>query len=331
MTTTDDGAVGRLVRRAATLLAFSAAFALLLALSPALVPVAAATDLARGARFASVRSLAMVLAYLALELAGALAALALWLRGGERFVDANFRLQWWWASALFSTARALFGMRVEVSGAELAAEGPVLVLARHASVVDTLLAATLLSRPYGLRLRYVLKRELLWDPCLDIVGQRLPNAFVRRGSRDTAGDVAAVRALATDLGPRDGVMIFPEGTRATPSRRARALERLAASSAVSAEQLASARRLAHLLPPRVEGVLALLDAAPGADVVFLAHTGLDRVRSIGDLHRGGLVGQAIRVRVWRCARGTLPEDREGRVRWLSAQWQAMDDWVGASG
>ena len=61
-----------------------------------------------------------------------------------------------------------------------------------------LLAAALLSRPHGVRLRYVLKRELLWDPCLDIVGHRLPNAFVRRGSRDTAGDVAAVRGLMAE-------------------------------------------------------------------------------------------------------------------------------------
>ena len=39
---------------------------------------------------------------------------------------------------------------------------------------------TYVSRRYHLRLRYVLKRELLWDPCLDIVGQRVPNIFVDR-------------------------------------------------------------------------------------------------------------------------------------------------------
>ena len=48
----------------------------------------------------------------------------------------------------------------------------------------------IVAREARIRLRYVLKHELRWDPCLDIVGWRLPNAFVRRGAQDTAGDVA---------------------------------------------------------------------------------------------------------------------------------------------
>ena len=44
------------------------------------------------------------------------------------------------------------------------------------------------------------ERELLWDPCLDVVGQRLPNVFVRRGDGDGASEIAAVRAPAADLG-----------------------------------------------------------------------------------------------------------------------------------
>lgn len=329
----DESAARRLIRRAFTLCLLVTTFAALLALSPLLLLVAAVADIAQRARFTAVRALLMVLAYLACEVAGVLAAAALWLRGGgdERFLEGNFRLQWWWCNALFTAARALFGLSVEVTGAECARGGPVLVLARHVSVGDTILAAALLSRPYGLRLRYVLKRELLWDPCLDIVGRRIPNAFVRRGSRDTAGDLAAVRKLAQSLGERDGVMIFPEGTRASPRLRARAIERLEASAAVTPEQLAAARRLTHLLPPRVEGVLALLEEDPRPDVVFLAHEGFDRVRTLADLRRGGLVGQRIRVRVWRCVRAEIPDDREGRIRWLSAQWQSMDEWVGSAG
>jgi 1-acyl-sn-glycerol-3-phosphate acyltransferase len=323
--------VPRWGRRLVTFTAVVVAFAALLALSPGLLVLCAIADVVQRARFAAVRSLLMVLFYLACEIAGLVAAGALWLRVvGEPAVDANFRLQWWWASALFSAARALFGLRVEVTGEDAVRGGPVLVLARHVSVADTLLPSALVSRPYGLRLRYVLKQELQWDPCIDVVGGRLPMAFVLRGSRDNSGDVAAVRQLAEGLGERDGVLIFPEGTRATPARRARVLAKLEASPSTTPEQLADARRLAHLLPPRLDGVLALLEADERADVVFLAHAGLERVRTLADIRRGRMVGESIQIHFWRCPRREVPADREERIRWLTRQWQAMDDWVGAT-
>ncbi len=37
----------------------------------------------------------------------------------------------------------------------------------------------------------------------------------------------------------------------------------------------------------------------------------------------------MRVSLWRCPRAEIPEDRDGRVRWLDAQWQRVDDEVGA--
>ena len=323
-------AATRLLRRTLTVGAYALAFATLAGLAPALLAVALLADLAAGSRLALVRAYLMTLVYLGYELVGVAVAAALWLRGGgaERFLDGNYRLQWWWAGGLFDATRALFGLRVEVTGAASVTPGPTLVFARHVSVADTLLAAALLSRPHGARLRYVLKRELLWDPCLDIVGHRLPNAFVRRGARDTAGDVAAVRGLAEGLGPRDGVLIFPEGTRATPALRQRALARIEAAPGATPEQIERARGLVHLLPPRLEGALALLEAAPEADVVFLAHAGFDGVRTLADLRRGALVGRLVRVHLWRRPRAEVPADREGRERWLAAQWQAMDDWIG---
>lgn len=319
----------RLLRRTISISILLVTFALGALAAPILVPLAALVDVAQGRRFALARMALMMLAYLGYEVAGVARALALHGRRGERALDDNFRLQWWWCGRLFDAATALFALRVEVRGVEEAARGPVIVLSRHTSVGDVLLAAALVSRAVGLRLRYVLKRELLWDPCLDIVGCRLPNAFVQRGSRDTAGDVAAVRKLAEGLGPRDGVLIFPEGTRATPALRARALAKLDASPSVSAAQRDAARRLQHLLPPRVEGVLALLDAAPETDVVLLAHSGFDHVRTLADLRRGTLVGRRIHVHLERCPRAEIPEDRDGRLRWLLAAWQRVDDRVAA--
>ena len=46
--------------------------------------------------------------------------------------------------------------------------------------------------PHQVRLRYVLKRELLLDPCLDIVGNRLPNCFVARSGADAQADIDKV-------------------------------------------------------------------------------------------------------------------------------------------
>ena len=74
-----------------------------------------------------------------------------------------------------------------------------LLFPRHVSVADTLLPAVFVSSRNGILLRHVLKRELLWDPCLDIVGNRLPNCFVRRDSRDSAREIRAVAALAHDV------------------------------------------------------------------------------------------------------------------------------------
>ena len=224
---------------------------------------------------------------------------------------------------LLGAVRALFRLRLEVAGDDEVAPGPVIVLIRHASIVDNLLPANLVARPHRIRLRYVLKRELLADPCLDVAGRRLPNYFVRRGTGE-AQEVERVRALAHGLGTDDGVLIYPEGTRFTPERRARAIARIAERDAGLA---ARAERIRHLLPPRLGGVGALLDGAPEADIVVIAHHGFDGLRLISDIWRGGLVGLVVRVRVTRVPRSTVPDADAARADWLYDLWQDVDDWL----
>jgi 1-acyl-sn-glycerol-3-phosphate acyltransferase len=118
---------------------------------------------------------------------------------------------------------------------------------RHVSTADTLLPVLLFSRRHGVRLRYVMKRELLWDPCLDVVGQRVPSAFVRRDSGQPEREVALVVELGRGLGPRSGVLVYPEGTRFTAEKRLRALERIAASN--QSYLLERAGALEQVLPP----------------------------------------------------------------------------------
>jgi steroid 5-alpha reductase family enzyme len=43
--------------------------------------------------------------------------------------------------------------------------------------MNAILTSVLLTHRHGIDFRHVLKRELLWDPCLDVMGNRLPNYF----------------------------------------------------------------------------------------------------------------------------------------------------------
>jgi 1-acyl-sn-glycerol-3-phosphate acyltransferase len=244
-----------------------------------------------------------------------------------RYAAWNFRVQCWWARTLFAGGQRLFGLRLDVKGLDQLRRGPILLFMRHASVGDTVLPAVLVSSQQGIRLRYVMKRELLWDPCLDIVGNRLPNYFVRRGSGDAAREIAAVRRLADDLAPDEGILLDPEGTRFSPERQRRALDRIRRQG--DGDLVARAEQLRHVLPPRLGGTLALLDVETGADVVFCVHFGFDGIRSFQDLLGGELIDRIIEVEFWRVPAESIPSDRNAQARWLYDQWSRVDEWVGA--
>jgi 1-acyl-sn-glycerol-3-phosphate acyltransferase len=299
-----------------------------------LLVVALLVDLARWVArrtpWMATRLLLFAWVYLAAETVGLLALLGLWLAAGfgrrrAWMADWTWRFQQVWAGWQFGAIRALFGLRLDVEGAERLRPAPVIVLIRHASIVDNLLPSVLVAREARIRLRYVLKRELLSDPCLDVAGKRLPNYFVRRGTGEET-ERENVRRLATGLGPDDGILLYPEGTRFTPERRAAAIAKVAERDP---QRAAGLERIEHLLAPKPGGLLAVLDGAPDADVVLLAHHGLDGLRLLSDIWGGRMVGLRIGVRITRVARSEIPADRDGRVRWLDGAWAEMDAWVGA--
>ena len=197
---------------------------------------------------------------------------------------------------------------------------------RHASVADTLLPAVFAQYAFGARLRYVLKQELLLDPCLDIVGNQLPNCFVRRGAKgagvDTHAELQKVETLTRDLG-EDGIVIFPEGTRFTAKKRDRLLSKIAAGD--DDERLARAAELQHVLPPRRGGAMRLLDETT-CDVVFCAHSGFETIEKLSDLWRPALFRTQIRMRFWRVSRSDIPA-RGQRDDWLFEQWRDVDNAV----
>lgn len=319
-----DTALRRWARRAVTVPAYLIAFVLAAALYPLALAVALPLDLALRRRLAASRFATALVLYLAFEFLG-LAALGGLFVARAATPEHLFRLERWWASTLLGLLLRLFGMRLEVRGLESARPGPVMVMGNHVSVVDVLIPAALVSARLGLRLRYVAKLELIWDPCVDLAGHWLPNVFVRRGSADTPGDVARVQRLVQGMGREDGVFLFPEGTRFTPEKRDRLLAHRAGEGPADLRE--PDRRLRHLLPPRLGGVLGILEESPGIDVVVFGHVGLEGVRRIPDLWKGLLVGRALRVEFWRRPGSGVPAGRPERIRWLYREWERLDDWL----
>lgn len=306
---------------------------LVTALSPLLLLGAVAIDAALWARrrkpWMAVRLLAMLWWFLVGELYGLVGLLAIWLTSGGRDSvvrrDRVYRLKRRWLGSHLAGITTLFGLRLEIEGLELAGPGPILVMIRHASIIDNALPDAIIGRAHGIGFRFVIKRELQMLPTIDIGGRWVPTLFIRRASGDTESQLEQLRALTLNMGTHDGLLIYPEGTRSTP-------EKLARAKAVIAERQPAiaplADRLQNLLPPRLGGSIALLEAVPQADVVIFGHVGLDGFEYISDIWSGGLVGTTVRLRFWRFPAAEVPADRDELVAWLYDRWQELDDWVG---
>jgi 1-acyl-sn-glycerol-3-phosphate acyltransferase len=193
---------------------------------------------------------------------------------------------------------------------------------RHASILDTLLPSVYVQGPAQWRVRYILKQELLFDPCLDIVGNALPNYFVDR-TGDRLREFDGIRALSQDLGD-EGVLIYPEGTRFSPEKLTRARRRVRHQDP---ELASAAEALTHVLPPRPGGVLTLLDALPEVDCAIVAHRGLESFEKIKDVLSGSVIGAVVRGKVWRVRRSDIPTSDRERIRWLCEQWTLVDAFV----
>ncbi len=307
--------------------------ALVVVLSPLLLVVAVAVDAALWARrrkpLMAVRLLAMLVWFLVGELYGLLGLLAIRVTSGGHDSAARrervYRLKRRWLASHLAGATRLFGLRFEIEGLELAGPGPIVVLIRHTSIIDNVLPDAIIGRAHGIGFRFVIKRELQMVPTIDIGGRWVPTLFVRRASGDTDAELERLRMLTLDMASRDGVLIYPEGTRSTPAKLARAKAVIAERQPAIAHL---ADRLQNLLPPRLGGSIALLESAPDADVVIFGHVGLDGFEHFSDIWSGGLVGTTVRLRFWRYPAAEVPSDRDALVVWLYDCWQELDDWVG---
>ena len=198
-----------------------------------------------------------------------------------------------------------------------ARERPVLVLCRHAGAGDSVLLVHLLLARYGRAPGIVMKEILTLDPVVGIVSRHLPSALID-GADD---DVDEVREVARRLGGDAAMLLFPEGGNITPARRSKAIEWLKRNA--HPRRAERFDRLRHVMPPRPRGVLAAMDGAAEADVIFAAHAGL----GYRELPRD----KTIAFRLWHVAADHLPHAEDERIEWLDGWWERIDAWVAENG
>jgi 1-acyl-sn-glycerol-3-phosphate acyltransferase len=295
----------------------------------------------RPGRHRVLRLLFFALIWLFADSAAVFMCLGMWLASGfggrlrtEPYQARHYSIMRWFLDRVFSAAARAFGLRVvvdepEATPAELSARlaRPVIVLSRHAGPGDSFLLVHHLLSVYRRRPRVVMKATLQLDPGLDVVANRLPNVFIRHARTGGRLFTDQIERLASGLGADGALVIFPEGGNWTPGRWERAIGRL--------EQLgrrdlaARAMLMPNLLAPRGGGAFTAIAACPSADVIFVAHAGLDRLVSVRDIWRGLPVNQTIRARWWRVPVDEVPRAAgyETQLAWLYDWWATIDDWI----
>lgn len=283
------------------------------------------------------RLAAMAASYVVIEVVAVLLFLCIWsvrpLLGKERWDRANLRLLAWALGRVLGAARRTVGLVMSLqeppagsgSLSLLSGEEPVLVLARHGGIGDSFALVWLLAERYHRRPRVVLKRMLLWEPLIDVALTRMEACFLPPAGRGGEGLDSRVAAICASLRPGEALLLFPEGGNWTPRRRLEAMARLWRAGRPGAVKAAAL--MEHVLPPRTGGVLACLDARPDVPVLIVAHTGLDRITTAGELWRALPFATPMSVRWW--AAPPAPSDEDERVAWLTAEWAVVDQWIDA--
>jgi 1-acyl-sn-glycerol-3-phosphate acyltransferase len=321
------------IRRLISITVMAIALPVAIVTAPIWILLAAAADIVgRLWRFPTIRLGLFALVYLTHQWAGV--GWAGWLAvqerlGGRSRLLEHRETQTWWAASQLRAARKLLGVNFDIDDLNTLPDRPFLLVSRHASMVDAVLPIVLIAGHLQRYAHYILKDELLWDPAINIYGTRLGNRFVGRGTR-TDADLQGIAQLADNAEPNSVMVIFPEGTYATPTSRKKVLGSLARkveSGKLDAETVKYASNLKHLLPPKPAGTLKLLSQQPDADVVVLGHVGLEGVAELKGLRRRLPLTNPVVLRWWTFPRAELPHDVEKLEMWLRNRWVELDDWV----
>jgi 1-acyl-sn-glycerol-3-phosphate acyltransferase len=323
---------GRYLRRAVTIPVVALVTVVLTMASPVLAVAAALGDLATDLRRRRCsRLVVFVVLFGWIEVMAMVLALGAWTRAGGRMrkPSTQRRLQklvGQHAHRIVTVCARVIGLRLVVTGLEALDDGEaVLCLSHHTSLLDSVLPAELLGYQLGYDVHYVMKRSLQWSPAMDIVGHWIPVHFVDRSGRDSDAEIRAVAGLARDLRRRQAPVIYPEGTFFNERRLALAVDQMAQRTP---DLVARVAQLRFVLPPRVGGAFALLDAAPDVDVLLAVHVGFERFTSLRRIVASVPFRDPVHVHFWRVPRTQVPVAADERFRWLFAQFEHMDQWVG---
>jgi 1-acyl-sn-glycerol-3-phosphate acyltransferase len=301
---------------------------------PLWLVAAAVLSLVLPGRWRVLRLLWVLALYLTCESVLLVVMLGLWLASGfgwkirtPYFEGIHYDLVQGVMWVFFRVARRVLRLSIVTDGpAPDAHPGrPLLVCCRHAGPGDSFTLVHALMHWYGREPRVVLKDTLAWDPMIDVVLRRIPASFISPSPGRSEDLESQIAALATGLDENDAFVIFPEGGNFTPERRQRAIDRL---RGLGMDRMARrAEAMTNVLAPKPGGLIAALDAAPEADVVMVAHTGLDHLATVADLWRALPMDKQIIMRWWQVPRDQIPAGREERIDWLYAWWEQIDDWV----
>ena len=290
---------------------------------PILAPLAVASDVVRFRfRLPTLRVYLFLLQYLFNDSAEIVAAPFLWL--GRAPTGAYERIQQWSADLLVKRAHQILGITLDLDRRSLSeiAPGPVIVIARHASVFDATLPSLLVSEA-GVTTRGLIMAEMLADPGFDIFYGRLGWKFIPRDDGPNA--LRQVAQLADGADEKTALVIFPEGRVFSKAALRRSLERLEESAPERARRMSGLR---HSLPPRPGGVTALLAAQPEADVVLVSHTGLDKHGTLAELAKVVPLDSQVSVTARRIKRRDIPDTPAKQTVWLDELWLDQDSTIG---
>jgi 1-acyl-sn-glycerol-3-phosphate acyltransferase len=326
------------LRRPLTITTWLVISILFLACSPALLALAALA----GAVTKHPQPLLLtrlLITYFARELGALVACGVLWVLSGggvrirsPRFQDLHYRLLRWFVHGLVARALRLLDVRIssevetDAAGA-LERDAPLLCFSRHAGPGDTALLVDLLLCRYRRRPSVVFKEALAIDPSVDLLGHRLPHAVLDTDDRHACE--ARIREVTSELGDRGVLLLFPEGANFTFERRTSSLRKLWRGG--RRREAAAGGQMSHVMPPHPAGALAALQANPGADVIFAAHTGLGLAAFPRELWRDTPFERTFLSRMWLVPADQRPTDPDEQVRWIYGWWKRIDDWIDEAG
>ena len=312
-----------------------------LLLLPVLALAAAVASIWLPGRWRGLRLLGFALVWLAVEVVALAAALVLWVVSGfglllrtAAFQRAHYAVLRLILDTVVDAAQVLFRLRLETDGVSwtplddgvAGSANAMLVLSRHAGPGDSvLLLHTLMNRDHQRRPRIVLKDTLQLDPMIDVYLHRLPARFL--DPTPLVGDDVEeiIGTLAEGMEEEDALLLFPEGGNFSVRRRLRAILRLRQRGHTAHAD--AAERMCHVLPPRPGGVIAAIEAAPYADVVFVAHTGLEHIATLADIWRELPVDKTLHLRWWFVPAAAVPQGRDAQISWLFERWADIDAWI----